>query len=274
MFKPRVCILRSAGTNCDAETAFAFSSLGCETELVHVNKLVEGKKSLAEFHILALPGGFTYGDDIAAGKVLANELRFKLTRPLREFITAGKLVIGICNGFQILVKSGFLPGSESLEQEASLIINDSGSFQDRWVYLKPEKPAGSRAGKQAECVWTKDLPPVIYLPIAHGEGKFVVRDETVLKRLTQNGQVVFRYCTQEGELKGANPNGSIGNIAGICDPTGRVLGLMPHPERHMGPMQHPRWELSRDPARKGQKAGDGFFIIWNGVEYVRKVFGR
>jgi phosphoribosylformylglycinamidine synthase subunit PurQ / glutaminase len=278
MFKPRVCVLRSAGTNCDGETAFAFSSLGCEVELVHINKLIEGKKTLTDFHILALPGGFTYGDDIAAGKIFANELRFKLTRPLREFVAAGKLVIGICNGFQILVKSGFLPGSESLEQEASLIINDSGSFQDRWVYLKTERaPQGKEVKKpdvSAHCVWTADLPEVIYLPIAHGEGKFVVRDEAVLKRLRQNGQIAFRYCSQEGELKGANPNGSIENIAGICDPTGRILGLMPHPERYIDSAQHPRWESSRDGTKKIQKAGDGLLILRNGVEYVRKIFGR
>jgi phosphoribosylformylglycinamidine synthase subunit PurQ / glutaminase len=287
MFKPRACILRSAGTNCDRETAFAFSMLGCETELVHINKFIEGKKSLAEFHILALPGGFSHGDDIAAGKILANELRFKLAGPLREFVASGKLMIGICNGFQILVKSGLLPGSLHLGQEASLIINDSGSFQDRWVYLKSEKAKTPHV----KCVWTEGLPEVIYLPIAHGEGKFVVKDETVLKRLKQNGQIVFRYSSAQGELKGYNPNGSLENIAGICDPTGRILGLMPHPERHIGRFQHPRWFGGRDAVvscqrprwseardckvgRSKEKSGDGLLILKNGVDYVRNNFGR
>lgn len=263
MLKPKVCVVRSAGTNCDRETAFAFSILGCETELVHINKFIEGNRALDEFHILALPGGFTYGDDIAAGKILANELRFKLADQLREFIAAGKLAIGICNGFQILVKSGFLPGNAVLEQEASLIINDSGSFQDRWVHVRSEAPAGKEPLK---CVWTQNLPGVVYLPIAHGEGKFVVKDSAVLDRLDKNGQIVFRYCSAEGALKGHNPNGSVGNIAGICDPTGRILGLMPHPERHIEYSQHPRWHK--------EKAGDGLLILKNGVEYVRKNFTR
>jgi phosphoribosylformylglycinamidine synthase subunit PurQ / glutaminase len=267
IFKPRVCVLRAAGTNCDRETVFAFSSLGCEVESVHVNALLEGKKALGQFHIFALPGGFTYGDDIAAGKILANELRFKLGRPLREFVASGKLVIGICNGFQILVKSGFLPGSARLDQEASLIINDSGMFQDRWVHLKSD-PAGSHT---LRCVWTENLPPVIYLPIAHGEGKFVVRDETVLKRLRQNNQIVFRYCSGRGELEGHNPNGSVDNIAGICDVTGRILGLMPHPERHIEQSQHPRWG---EGTRTREKSGDGLLIFRNGVEYVKRTFTR
>lgn len=264
--KPNVCILRSAGTNCDQETAFAFSYLGCTVESVHINKLIEGKVSLAGFHILALPGGFTHGDDIAAGKIIANELRFKLAGPIREFIAAGKLMIGICNGFQILVKSGFLPGcSGALEQETSLIINDSGSFQARWVHLKTEA-AGKKA--RTRCVWSEGLPEVIYLPIAHGEGKFVVRDGAMLQRLNENGQVVFRYCSAEGGLTGANPNGSVESIAGICDPTGRILGLMPHPERHIDREQHPLWPGNR----KKQKTGDGLLLLKNGVAYVRKNF--
>jgi phosphoribosylformylglycinamidine synthase subunit PurQ / glutaminase len=291
MFKPRVCVLRSAGTNCDQETAFAFSVLGCETEFVHINKVIEGKRRFAEFHILALPGGFTYGDDIAAGKVFANELRFKLAPSLREFVSQGRLVIGICNGFQILVKSGFLPGSPLLKQEASLIINDSGAFQDRWVYLKSDggKPIAGKAGKTEKnkpkkissapvrCVWTENLPEVITLPIAHGEGKFVVSDEAVLQRLKQEGRIIFRYCSAQGEIKGFNPNGSLESIAGICDSTGRILGLMPHPERYTEFSQHPRWGEERGAAPGGQqphknRMGDGLLILKNGVDYVRKNF--
>jgi len=272
--EPKACVVRTAGTNCDKETAYAFSVFGCEAELVHINELVSGKKKLAAYHILALPGGFTYGDDIAAGKVMANELRFKLAGQLKDFLAEGKLVIGICNGFQILVKSGLLPGcaearpgasdkageNDDLEQQASLIINDSGSFQAEWVNLKSPQ-------EESLCVWARDLPPVIYLPIAHGEGKFMVKDSAVLERLKRNNQIVFRYCSPSGELEGFNPNGSLENIAGVCDATGRVLGLMPHPERHLYARQHPRWRASGEGS-----TGDGFFIFRNGVEYVRKNF--
>jgi phosphoribosylformylglycinamidine synthase subunit PurQ / glutaminase len=254
MFKPKVCVLRTAGTNCDKETAFAFIQAGAETELVHVNKFIAGEKKLAHYQILALPGGFSYGDDIAAGKVLANELRTKLSQPLEEFIRKGKLIIGICNGFQILVKSGLLPGNPDLKQEASLIINDCGSFRDEWVYLKLQA-AGRRP--QVKCVWAKDLPEKIYLPIAHGEGKFVPQDKQCLQRLKKNNQIVFKYVD--------NPNGSVEDIAGICDMTGRILGLMPHPERHINIQQHPRWE------KTGLSGiGDGFLIFKNGVEYAKK----
>jgi len=249
--KPRVCILRTAGTNCDKETAFAFAQAGGEPELVHVNRFISAEKSLDNYHILVLPGGFSYGDDIAAGKILANELRCKLNPALKEFIAAGKLIIGICNGFQILVKSGLLPGNDTLEQEASLIINDCGSFLDEWVYLRP----------QGKCVWTKGLPAEIYLPIAHGEGKFVVRDKQVLARLKKNNQIVFKYSD--------NPNGSLESIAGICDQTGRILGLMPHPERHIDIRQHPRWEKT-----VGASLGHGFLIIKNGIEYAKNNLRR
>ena len=256
MVKPKVCVLRSAGTNCDQETAAAFKLAGAAPELLHINSLVGGRRTLDDFHILALPGGFSYGDDVASGKIFANELRFKLADALRKFIADGKLIIGICNGFQILVKSGFLPGGVEPKQNTSLIINDSGKFEDRWVYLKPD----------GRCVWTKDLEKIIYLPVAHGEGKFVALDKNVLNRLKKNKQIVFQYCDAQGKLSGYpdNPNGSIENIAGICDQTGRILGLMPHPERHLLAIQHPRnWNL------KFKKDGDGLQIFRNGVKYVQ-----
>ncbi|MDD5409405.1 MAG: phosphoribosylformylglycinamidine synthase I [Candidatus Omnitrophica bacterium] len=258
MKKPKVCILRSAGTNCDKETAAAFKFAGAQPELLHINSLVSRQRMLNDFHILALPGGFSYGDDIASGKIFANELRFKLADSLRQFIADGKLIIGICNGFQILVKSGLLPGPvRQLKQNTSLIINDSGKFEARWVYLKP-------GGK---CAWTKGLKKIIYLPVAHGEGKFVTEDKQVLSRLKKNGQIVFEYCDAKGKLSGYpdNPNGSIKNIAGITDETGRILGLMPHPERHIYAGSHPRnWEL------KSKHEGDGLQIFRNGVEYVKE----
>ena len=263
MQKPKVCVLRTAGTNCDEETAFAFSKAGASAGLVHINRLIAGKKHLEDYQILAIPGGFSYGDDIAAGKILANELRYKLIEDIRRFIGEGKLIVGICNGFQVLVKSGLLPGNNDLTQEASLIINDSGKFEDRWVYLKVSKCQSVKVSKK--CAWTKDLPEIIYLPVAHGEGKFITKDKSALERLTRNGQVVFQYCDGKGKLADypCNPNGSVDNIAGICDETGRILGLMPHPERHLGVSQHPRWA-------KLKQRGDGLAIFRNGVEYARR----
>lgn len=259
---PKVCVLRAAGTNCDKETSFAFSSVGADTELVHVNKLITKQRELSEYQILALPGGFSYGDDVSSGKILANELRTKLIDELKKFIENGKLIIGICNGFQVLVKSGLLPGKENFIQEASLIINDSGKFEDRWVHLRNTQ----YTIRNTKCVWVKDLPEVIYLPVAHGEGKFVVQDKTVLERLKSGSEVVFQYCNQAGDLSGYpdNPNGSMDNIAGICDRTGRIFGMMPHPERHIGVFQHPRW--------LGKNEGAGLNIFKNGVEYVKKHF--
>jgi phosphoribosylformylglycinamidine synthase len=259
----KVCVIRTAGTNCDKETAFAFAKAGAEPEFVHINNLVEGVNNLSDYKILALPGGFSYGDDIASGKVFANELRCKLAEQLKKFIQDGKLIIGICNGFQILVKSGLLPGNENFTQETSLIINDSGKFEDRWVYLRSQKPEVRRQ----KCVWTKNLPEVIYLPVAHGEGKFIVKDSAVFKKLKTNGQIVFRYCDARGKSGGYpdNPNGSLDDIAGICDDTGRILGLMPHPERHIEIHQHPRWFNL-----KNKSQGDGLGIFINGVEYCRK----
>ncbi len=262
MKKPTVCVLRTAGTNCDVETAFGFSSVGASAERVHINELLGRPQMLQRYHILALPGGFSYGDDIASGRIFASELKHKLASPLRRFLCDGKLVIGICNGFQVLVKAGFLPGSADLSQEATLALNDSGKFEDRWVYLKRHQTPDTRH----QCVWTRGLPEVIYLPVAHGEGKFLVNDRAVLERLEKNGQIVLRYCDARGNPAGypANPNGSLAGIAGICDESGRILGLMPHPERHIEPTQHPRW--TGGPSR----FADGLMIFENAVSFVRK----
>ncbi|MEI6631625.1 MAG: phosphoribosylformylglycinamidine synthase I [bacterium] len=256
MKRPKVCILRTAGTNCDKETAFAFEKSGGQAELIHVNRLINKARRIADYQILAIPGGFSYGDDAGAGRILANELRFKLIEDIRNFIAQGKLIIGICNGFQILVKSGLLPGNGDLNQEASLIINDSNKFEDRWVYLRP----------QGRCVWTEGIKEDIYLPVAHGEGKFVVLNKQVLARLKKNRQVIFQYCDNHGRLSGYpdNPNGSIDNIAGISDKSGRIFGLMPHPERHIQISQHPMQAASK------KRQGDGMLIFKNGVNYARK----
>lgn len=258
MKKPKVCVLRAAGTNCDQETALAFSKVGAISELIHINRLIERQNVLLNYQILAIPGGFTYGDDISAGKILANELRYKLIDDIKKFIQQGKLIIGICNGFQVLVKSGLLPGNGDLIQEASLIINDSGKFEDRWVYLHNTQP---------KCIWTKNLPEIIYLPVAHGEGKFITDSNAGLERLKRNNQIVFKYCDEKGSTLGYpyNPNGSANNIAGICDETGRILGLMPHPERHIEFLQHPRWLR-----KKNNSEGDGLQIFRNALDYARR----
>jgi phosphoribosylformylglycinamidine synthase I len=265
----KVIVIRTAGTNCNEETAFAFSHLGAVVEQVHINALMSGARKLSDYHILALPGGFSYGDDIASGRILANELRLKLADDLNKFIRDGKLIIGICNGFQILTKAGILPGlgsssyrtlagARNIGQEATLFYNDSAKFESRWVNLKVE----------SRCIWTKGMPSQIYLPVAHGEGKFIPRDKKVLDALTSNGQIVLRYCAPDGQKPKypENPNGSTDDIAGICDTTGRVLGLMPHPERHFLFEQHPSW------TRLAKKTilGDGAKIFENGINYVKE----
>lgn len=254
MKKVKSIILRTAGTNCDMETAFALKSSGSEVDLLHINVLKKNKKLLSKYHILAIPGGFTYGDDIASGKILANEIKYSLRKEILEFISKGKLVIGICNGFQVLVKMGILPntnGGSSFDIESTLCLNDSGKFIDKWVDLKKNH------GKDDICIWTKDLPENISVPIAHAEGKFIPKNNTVLKSLVKNKQIIFSYVR--------NPNGSIEDIAGICDPTGRVLGLMPHPERHITYLQNPNW-------RRGisDDMGIGIEIFKNGVKFARK----
>jgi phosphoribosylformylglycinamidine synthase len=260
MKKVAVIILRTAGTNCDNETAFAFEKAGASTELVHINALRRREKILRDYQILAIPGGFTYGDDIASGKIVANELKFMLEDDLQRFIADGKLIIGICNGFQILVKSGLLPNlsGDCRTVETTLTLNDSDKFEDRWVHLKKGK---------SECIWTQGIDDVIYLPVAHGEGKFIPRDATVLKKLKEEGLIVFEYVDNKGKRTGypQNPKGSVENIAGICDRSGRIVGLMPHPERHIHYCQHPSWTR-----RDYRGDGDGLAIFRNGVDFAKK----
>lgn len=233
----RVLILTASGTNCDRETKYAFELLGASAELVHIKQLKENERSLNDYQLFVLPGGFTYGDYIAAGKILANELKFSLRDDIEKFIDEEKLIIGICNGFQSLVKAGILPGFSGYfsEQSVTLEFNDSNRYEDRWVWLKPAK---------SKCVFTNNIEGVIELPVAHAEGKFLPKNSRVLRELKANGQIVFRYCTRHGKKPTypENPNGSVDDIAGICDPTGRIFGLMPHPERFVKPTQHPRWK--------------------------------
>jgi phosphoribosylformylglycinamidine synthase len=262
--KPKAIILRTAGTNCDYETRYALEKAGADVDLVHVNQLVKDKGLLSSYHIFVLPGGFTYGDDIAAGKVLANQLRHHLLNELTRFVDDGKLVIGICNGFQVLIKMGLLPGINGTQpsfneyqQEFTLTHNDSNKFEDRWVYLKSFSDKSVFIDK--DCI--------LYVPIAHAEGKFVAGNEEELEALGKSGQIIFKYVDKDGNIANYpwNPNGSLDNIAGICDSSGRVIGMMPHPERYIEPTQHPRW------TREGLKAeGDGLAIFRNAVNYVKE----
>ena len=258
--KVKVLVLRTAGTNCNEETAFAFKHFGADVDQVHVKRLVNRECALKDYHIVAIPGGFTYGDDIASGRILANELRISLAQDIRRFIADGKLLIGICNGFQVLVKAGILPGplKDSAHQDVTLTLNDSAKFEARWVRLKT-------GGKSP---WTQGLERVIYMPIAHGEGKFVARDQAILKRLEANGQVAFRYCDIDGNPGEypVNPNGSAEHIAGISDRTGQILGLMPHPERFFHFTQCPSWTR----LERKSSYGDGAKIFENGVRYAKE----
>ncbi len=252
MNKVKTLILRAPGTNCDEETAFAFQQAGAETSLVHISRLIHREQRLEDYQIMVVPGGFTYGDDLGAGKVLANEIRLKLGADIERFVEGGRLILGICNGFQVLVKASILPGFES-QQMLTLATNDSGRFECRWVYLS--------TNTKSRCVFTMGIES-LYLPVAHGEGKLVA-DAEVLNSL----DIALYYTDEQGNRQAGypyNPNGSLRNIAGICDSTGRIFALMPHPERHIRSSQHPRW-----PRQGTGNRGDGFKIFQNAVEWVR-----
>lgn len=261
MSQPNVLILRAPGTNCDRETEYAFEAAGAKTALVHINRLLESPDLFRRFQILCIPGGFSYGDDVAAGRILANQIQHHLDQEMVRFKDEGKLILGICNGFQVLIKSSVLLNPDLQKgPQATLTWNDSGRFEDRWVQL-------GVAGNN--CVFLRGVQ-AMYLPIAHAEGKFVTRDDEVLSRLESAGQLVLRYRPLPGTEMASggqvpfpdNPNGSLSNVAGVCDQTGRVLGLMPHPERHIDRTHHPRWTRG-----EGQQPGDGMSVFVNAVAY-------
>lgn len=254
-------ILTGFGINCDHETALAFEMAGAAVQRVHLNDLAEDPARLEDFQILAIPGGFSFGDDVASGRILANRLRYRLGGPLKDFLAAGKLAIGICNGFQVMVKMGLLPLFDGeFTQEVTLTHNDSARFDNRWVRLQTDP--------STRCVWTKGIES-IEVPVRHGEGKFIPRDDAVLRRLRDQGQVALRYANANGTLAGgvfpANPNGSIDDIAGICDPSGRVFGLMPHPEAFLHRTNHPRWTREALP-----EEGAGLQLFRNAVNFAEQ----
>jgi phosphoribosylformylglycinamidine synthase len=245
--KPKAIVLRGAGTNCQYETEFALKQAGFEARTVHINELMKGREKLAACDLLTIPGGFSYGDYLGAGKVLANKITFSLGTQMHEFVDSGRPVIGICNGFQVLVKTGLLPGFDTeKKQQCTLTINESGNFRCLWVKLDVPESA---------CPFTKGME-TLRAPIAHAEGRFYAAP-AVIERLFSGRQVVFRYAE--------NPNGSVRDIAGICSKSGLVLGMMPHPERNISALNEP---LSADSSASGE--GAGMQIFRNVYDYLKK----
>ncbi len=255
----RIVVLRAPGTNCDEETGYAFERQGAQIQHLHVNALLKKPTVLGRAHGLILPGGFSYGDDLGAGTVLGTTLRHKLRDSVLKMVDRGGIVLGICNGFQILVKTGLLPGFGE-EQSVALASNVQNRYEDRWVTLRAD----------ATNVFFKE-GDIIRCPIAHAEGRFLVADNGVKKQLESNGQIALRYVTVDGESPAPypfNPNGSTDDIAGITDPTGRILGLMPHPERNQFPWQDTRFHAGTAP-----RTPEGLLPFKNAMSHLKKTFG-
>jgi phosphoribosylformylglycinamidine synthase len=258
MRKPRVLILQATGTNRDPDAAAAVARAGGAPVMLHVNQVRDAPARLHTFQMLVLPGGFSYGDALGAGRLLAADLRWLFQDEMARFIEAGKPVIGICNGFQALVKSGWLPGPPDDPAQATLTRNAMNRFECRWVWLAPNP--------QSPCVFTRGLTEPVHCPVAHGEGRFVPRDDAVLARLRDRGQIALTYTTAQGAPPRypANPNGSVADIAGICNAQGNVLGLMPHPEDHIVPEQHPRFS-------RGVHGNRGLPLFARGIQYAAEL---
>lgn len=264
----RVCLLRVGGTNCDSETQRAFQELGVQTENVHLNEMVK-RKNLMEYQGLVFPGGFSYGDYVRAGAIWAKRLIAKLGNELKTFIEANRPILGICNGFQVLVESGLLPGFEGMSAypEATLATNVPQGYNCRWVHIKNEN--------KGRCIYTSKIPrgEVLRIPVAHSEGRFLFpkqKEQELLDKLYEKDLVVFRYCDSKGEyaagLFPSNPNGSFHDIAGICNPEGTIFGLMPHPERAIFWWQQPDWTRQKNWPRYG----DGKIIFESLIRYLVK----
>ena len=282
--KPQALILQAHGSNRDYDVAEALALAGADPHPVPLNDLRSGKKPFANYQILVVPGGFSYADALGAGKLLALDLNSYFKEEISAFVEAGKSVIGICNGFQALVKSGILPGDNVIARsseatmmkqshsnyeiasglrprndEVTLTFNAEGHFECRWVSLTPVSQT---------CIWTKDLEDSILCPIAHGEGNFQASRSFPLSTFIESDQVALTYTHPDGSPANgdypANPNGSILDIAGICNPQGNVLGLMPHPENHIYPHQHPQWT-------RGVKGNSGLALFENGVKYASQL---
>lgn len=247
-------VITGYGINCEKEMALACDLAGARTEIAHAHALLHNQIDLGQYHLICFPGGFAFGDELGAAKVLANRMRGLRDR-LQNFVAEGRCILGICNGFQLLVKLGLLPG-QTVKQAISLTYNDHARFDDRWVC---HDVATDR------CVFTQGLAR-LNLPIRHGEGKFVLSDDALAAELASRCQVAFRYA-------GDNPNGSYDRIAGICDPTGRILGMMAHPEAALFPTNHPDWLRRKEEAKRNQTPlpdhGEGYFLFKNAVEFLK-----
>lgn len=262
--RPRVLVLRAPGTNCDEETGYAFQQVGADVSSIHVNRLIDDPSLGRDYQILCLPGGFSYGDDIAAGRILAQRLQVHLRDLMEEFRQEDRLVLGICNGFQVMMRLGiFFPSEVYPEADrqppATLALNRQGRFEDRWVHL---------ANTGSDSPFLRGIDQM-YLPMAHAEGRFVTGGADATEKMLAHSQLALRYCDTEGQTSDEtldfplNPNGADLNIAGISDPSGRIFGLMPHPERHIDPTHHPAWTR-----RKSQpEHGEGRKIFENAVQF-------
>jgi phosphoribosylformylglycinamidine synthase len=260
----RTLIITGFGLNCENETAAAFKLVGAESEKIHLSDMLSGNKKIGSFHILAFIGGFSFGDHLGAGTVLANKLKHKLKKEIESFIADGKLLIGICNGFQTISRMGLVPALDGnyFVQEVALAHNDSGLFRDDWVYLK--------ANPASPCIFTSGID-IIRLPVRHGEGKFTA-DKNVLKKIKDKNLIALQYCDEKGNTEcgfPANPNGSQMNIAGICDERGRIFGLMPHPEAFLSPFNAPDW-TEKKINNELLDEGHGLKIFRNAVRYAEK----
>jgi phosphoribosylformylglycinamidine synthase len=262
----KVLVITGFGLNCEKETSAAFNYCGATAEMVHLNDILHGKRSLSEFQILAFIGGFSFGDHLGAGTIFANRVKFQLREQLEKFIADGKLVIGICNGFQTLSRLGMVPAinGEYFVQQAALAHNDCGTFRDDWCYLK--------ANPASPCIYTKDID-LVRLPLRHGEGKFVA-DEKMLEEIEKKNLVALRYANADGSIATefpALPNGSLNSIAGICDESGRLFGLMPHPEAFMSPFNSPTWTADKLQGKLPEE-GEGAIFFKNAVNFAAKHF--
>ncbi|UCE58784.1 MAG: phosphoribosylformylglycinamidine synthase I [Phycisphaerales bacterium] len=257
-----VLVLRTAGINCDEEVVHAWQKAGAKPTLLHVNAVADKPSMLEDFRIVTIPGGFSYGDDIAAGTILAQRIMQDLLQPMKELVERGGGILGICNGFQVLVKTGLLPGGDAGRDKVTVTFNDSAKFEARWVRLEvgtdhcPFLTPAEDRGQQE----------YLEMPVEHAEGKVVTASEAVLDKLGHAGQIAVRYVDGDGSYDRypANPNGSVGGIAGLCDPTGRIFGLMPHPDRHFEHTHHPQWTR-----RNPQGPPNGLTVFQNAVRYWR-----
>ncbi len=252
----KALVLSGYGVNCEVESRHGVIAAGGSADIVHVNKLIEEPKMLENYNMLLLPGGFSFGDDLGSGRVFANRMKFRMADGLLDFVKRGNLVLGICNGFQIMVKMGLLPEPD-YKQRVTLTFNDSGHFEDRWVALK--------ANERSPCIFTKGVKNIL-LPIRHGEGKFVADSTETLKQIVDNEQVCLQYIDEKGGLGGYpyNPNGSQLNIAGICDKSGRIFAMMPHPEAFNIVQNCPYWSTGLI------KEAQGLRIFKNAAEYWKE----